>query len=193
MERNAPNLVSIIHGLPDGGNGDYGNPEWKSINMEMSRRAREIIKDGIEHEETIGFIDVDVVFLRPAEWTCLAAWDDLTVPLAMRGADIAFQHERNELFNPGVSFWSCSPRTLAGFDRWLERLNHWDGHLSCQNGLMLESFWPDCQIGILPNTFANPSNGGDLARAVLFHANNTPPPNSVEQKLRMMQVALKSL
>lgn len=180
-----PLAEPVEHQIPmDGGNGDYGNAEWKALAEYGTRWAIETIRENIGR--VVGFTDADVVFRKPFVWLAYEIFVDDD------GANILFQREREDdsLFNPGVCFCRCSAELVAGMERWHAMLPAWDGHLPQQNEMMRTALH-GLRIGLLPSTFATPTNGGLAGDPVLVHANNTPPPGSVAKKLVMMEKAMR--
>jgi hypothetical protein len=166
----------------DTDNGDYGTPVYGKILRDIYRLWR----DRIAHHtgSTIMFTGADVVILAPFVETAAEL---------MHGHDFAYQRELKDesLINPDVMFVHCSGRSLRAWDRWLESMPRWDGHLPHQNDLMRAAMDGFASWRFLPETFAATMNGGLNRNAVLFHANWTPPPNSVAQKMELLQNALK--
>lgn len=159
-------------------NGDYGNSEWMKINRVGASIVRMAIRKNIG--TVVGTAGADVRFIRPFVHEIAGL---------IEGFDVLFQRERegDDLFNPDVAFWNSSTKMLRAWDAWMvmsETL--WDGHLPEQNRLMREAF-AGIKIGLLPHRYASSDNGGAEQDPVLFHANCTPPPNSVQKKLEMLK------
>jgi hypothetical protein len=163
-------------------NGDYGTPFYGSVLRDIYGLWRKRIAENTG--SVIMFVGADVVIL--------GRFVDRVAEM-MHGADFAFQREMmdDSLINPDVMFTYCSARALRAWDRWIEAIPRWDGHLTHQNDLMREAINGYASWRFLPTIFAATMNGGLNRHAVLFHANWTPPPNSVAQKMELLQNALK--
>lgn len=174
-----PDIESIIHRLGIRSNGDYANAEWKDILKACFESTLDVFMQN--EGNIIGITGVDVVFLKPFVNEIRALMD---------GFDILMQRERYDdtIFNPDASFWRCSPKLIEGWKRWMELSTSWDGHLPQENELMRQAF-EGLKIGFLPVRYANTDNGGLSKDAVLFHANVTPPPDSVWKKLQKLTAA----
>ena len=164
----------------DTGSGDYNNEAWRSINELGSLVMRSIISENIGCK--IGITGVDTIFLKPV----ISAMDKM-----LDGYDALFQRERFDepLINSDITFLNCSERVAAAWERWIESMEEWDGHLPDQNRLMREAF-SECAIGLLPIKFSSHSNTGTNNDPVMFHANDTPPPDSVKKKIVQIRAML---
>lgn len=174
-----PDIQPIIHRIGIRSNGDYANAEWKDI---LKACFESTLDTFMQNEgNIIGITGIDVVFLRPFA---------NEVPALMEGFDILMQRERPDdlVFNPDVSFWKCTPQLAEGWRRWMQIAIGWNGHLPQQNEMMRNAF-EDSRIGLLPVKYANTDNGGLSKDAVMFHANVTPPPDSVWKKLQKLTAA----
>lgn len=168
-----------------GSSGDYSDKQWKKINMEGIAHGVKVIEKNLGKK--IGFCDADVVFLKPFI---------LEVDALLDSFDVLFQNERDHLFNPGVSFFKCTENVLMAWCMWHDLAKQWDGHLPHQNILMKLAF-SECRVKILPDKYSNSSirewsKNHSPSDEVLFHANCTPPPESVAQKLKLMKEVWKS-
>lgn len=164
--------------LPIESNGDYRNSEWKDI-----QEMRDSLTCGIIHENIgsiIGITGADVRFIRPFV-------DDIRSRFQC-GFDMLFQDEdgKGKYFNPDVMFIKCTPETLRAWIFYCQLLPHWKGDMAHQNRLMRIAFM-DLNYMLLPEEYATPINGGIEQNPFLFHANNIPPPDSVQKKLEALK------
>ncbi len=165
----------------DGGTGDYGNEQWMDVNRAANQSVLEILR--VNKGKLIGLTGVDVRFFRP-----------FTVEIggrfALTGVDVMMQDERGDgkLFNPDVMFVRPNNQVVSAWEEWTRLMFQWDGNLPNQNRLMRDAFDQyDVRLALLPLSFSNPVNGGANNNPILFHANNIPPPNSVEKKVAALK------
>lgn len=183
---NAPGILLVQSTLDaDGGTGDYCGPGWLDINYAlMEAQARDI---EASRGSSIILMGADVVFLRDP---C----DELNGLLATH--DILFQCESESIRkpNPDLMAVRCSDSTAAFMARLPMALKAegWRGEFTPQaNVIQALATQLTLTIGLLPMSYANRVNGGWGKEMVMFHANNTPPPGCVRQKVGLMRKAME--
>ena len=176
------NLILCEHVFEVAGDGSYQTEGWHRSILLKNLLLMEAVVENLG--EVIGFLDVDIVFLKPFMEIALAC---------LSGTSLAAQSETREGgLNSGCMFMHCSLALRDCFAAVLRRYTV-DSSTPSQELLAQELVRAGLSYKALPPVFSNETNGSLTPDSVLYHANLTFPGHhtSVSLKTRYLEFAMK--
>jgi hypothetical protein len=163
--------------------GDFDKDNYSAVITERTDAIQRELENRLDNS-LMFWCDVDIEFYRD----CAAELERLA-----EGKDLLFQKETEDptdrTCNFGVQIIRRTPRNLVFYSRiaLLQRIT--------DNGN--DQPWGNCLLGFedapdwghLPLTYSAESNGGARRDSVLYHANCTPAPGSLEKKAGQLEAA----